>query len=128
MIPPDNDVLAFIKDFLWAPLLGLVAWAWHRNEKEHDMLREVQTKLRDNASAGYSTLNDRLVEHVDTAVMDMRDESRRKSDQLTGHIAKLFENAEHDRAAFNKTLADHRDDSFKRHIELMNAIHGKADK
>ena len=128
MNQPDFDLITFVKDYIWAPALMLIGWAWSRNEKEHDMIRERQEKLQHNTSTGHSVLNDRLMEHVDSTVMELRDEQRRRSDKMTDHITKLFENAERDRSEFNKTMADHREDSFRRHIELMNAINGKADK
>ena len=129
MTPPnDFDLLGFIKDFLWAPALGLIAWAWNRNQKEHDDLRESHEKLSDSTHSGHSTLNDKIMEYVDTVVGDMKDEQRRKSDKLALHIEKLFENAEKDRKEFSKVMTDHREDSYKRHIELLQAIHSKADR
>ena len=132
MNPPDADIFHFIKDWLWAPLLGLVAWAWTRNEKEHDMLRESQSKLRDSTSSGYSTLNDRVVAHVDERVDEVKQDHGRRIDKINGHIEKLFENAEKDRASFREALNIHSNQSTERHIELMQAIHvglaGKADR
>ena len=132
MSPPDNDLIAFIKDFIWAPLLGLVAWAWSRNEKEHDMLRSSHEALRANQSTGYSTLNDRVMGHVDERVDEVKSDHGKRIDKINDHIAKLFENAEKDRAAFRDALTLHSRDSQDRHIELLKAIHtglaGKADK
>lgn len=132
MTPPDNDLVAFIKDFIWAPLLGLVAWAWSRNEKEHDMLKASHETLRANQSSGYSTLNDRVMEHVDDRVDEVKTDHGKRLDKINEHIAKLFENAEKDRAAFREALNTHSQQSTQRHIELMQAIHtglaGKADK
>jgi uncharacterized protein YicC (UPF0701 family) len=128
MTPNEFSILDFIKDFLWAPALGLIAWAWNRNQKEHDDLRESHEKLSDSTHTGHSTLNDKIMEYVDTVVGDMKDEQRRKSDKLALHIEKLFENAEKDRKEFSKVMTDHREDSYKRHIELLQAIHNKADR
>ena len=129
MTPPnDFDLLGFIKDFLWAPALALIGWAWTRNQKEHDDLRESHEKLSDSTHSGHSILNDKIMEYVDTVVGDMKDEQRRKSDKLALHIEKLFENAEKDRKEFSKVMTDHREDSYKRHIELLQAIHSKADR
>lgn len=125
---PDNDVFSFIKDWLWAPLLGLVAWAWNRNEKEHDLLKQKHDTLYQNTANGYSALNDKMMEHIDASISDIRDDQRRRSDKLAGHIEKLFENAEHDRKEFSTIMAAHREDSYKRHIELLHAINAKADK
>lgn len=128
MTPQEFNLLDFIKDFLWAPALGLIAWAWNRNQKEHDDLRDSHEKLSDSTHTGHSTLNDKIMEYVDTVVGDMKDEQRRKSDKLALHIEKLFENAEKDRKEFSKVMTDHREDSYKRHIELLQAIHSKADR
>lgn len=132
MTPPDNDIFDFILKWLWAPVMGLIAWAWNRNEKEHDMLRSTQETLRVNQSSGYSTLNDKVMVHVDEKVDGVRTEHGKRIDRLDTHIEKLFENAEKDRAAFRDALTTHSQQSTQRHIELMHAIHtglaGKADK
>jgi len=125
---PDDSILSFIKDFVWAPLLGLVAWAWSRNQKEHDDLWAAHEKLQSGTSSGHSVLNDRIMEYVDTATNDLRDQSRRQSDKANEHITKLFANAELDRKEFHNQMDAMRSDNFTRHIELMNAIHSKADK
>jgi hypothetical protein len=130
--PPDNDIFDFILKWLWAPLLGLIAWAWNRNEKEHDMLRSSHETLRANQSSGYSALNDRMMGHVEERVDEVRVEHGKRIDKINGHIEKLFENAEKDRASFRDALAAHSKESQDRHIELLKAIHsgldGKADK
>ena len=132
MTPPDNDIFDFILKWLWAPMMGLIAWAWNRNEKEHDMLRSTQETLRANQSSGYSTLNDRVMGHVDEKVDEVRTDHGKRIDKINTHIEKLFENAEKDRAAFRDALTTHSQQSTQRHIELMQAIHtglaGKADK
>jgi len=129
MNPPENfDLFDFIKTFIWLPAMALVAWAWNRNQKEHDDLWAAQEKARGDASAGHSTLNDRLMEYVDSVMSEVKDDQRRKSDKLAEHIEKLFNNAEADRKEFSKVMADHREDSYKRHIELLHAINAKADK
>lgn len=132
MTPPDNDIFDFILKWLWAPVMGLIAWAWNRNEKEHDVLRSTQETLRANQSSGYSTLNDRMMDHVEERVDEVRTEHGKRIDKINTHIEKLFENAEKDRAAFRDALTTHSQQSTQRHIELMQAIHtglaGKADK
>jgi len=129
---PDNEVFSFVREWLWAPALGLIAWAWNRNEQEHTMLRERTDSLKQNTSDGYSVLNNRFVEYVDSKVGDVQDEQRRKTDKINDHITKLFENAERDRASFRDALATHSQQSSERHIELLSAIHTglakKADK
>jgi len=128
MTPPDFNLLDFIKDFLWAPALALLAWAWKHNEKEHDMLRTNHEKLSDSTHTGHSTLNDKIMEYVDSQISEVKGDQRRRSDKLAEHIEKLFANAELDRKEFSKVMADHREDSYKRHIELLHAINAKADK
>lgn len=128
MNPPEFNLLDFVKDFLWAPLLALIAWAWNRNEKAHDDLRTNHEKLSDSTHTGHSTLNDKIMEYVDSQINEVKGEQRRRSDKLADHIEKLFANAELDRKEFSKVMADHREDSYKRHIELLHAINSKADK
>ena len=120
----EFDAANFIKDWVWAPVMGLIAWAWNHNEKEHEMLRSQAEKLQGNTSTGYSVLNDRVMEHIDKQVTDVRafvvSEDVKLMNELSvqrNHIAKLFDK-----------LEQHSKDSFQRHIELMNAINSKADK
>jgi polyhydroxyalkanoate synthesis regulator phasin len=120
MTSPDNDLLSILGEIIkWlsAPLFGLVSWAWLRNQKEHDDLWRAHEKNRDDAN-----------KYVDSAITEVKDDQRRRSDKLAGHIERLFQNAEADRKEFSKVMADHREDSYKRHIELLHAINNKADK
>lgn len=112
---PDNDVLQFIKDFLWAPLLGLIAWAWKWNQDDHKALWNATEKLRESASASQSNLNDRIMDHVDGRVTEtmqlLRDEDAKLMSELNtqrGHIGKLFDK-----------LDEHARRSEDRHIEMM---------
>lgn len=124
----DDSVVQFVRDWLWAPIMGLIAWAWTRNEKEHDMLRDSHEKLSNSTHNGHSILNDKIMEYVDSTIAEVKDEQRRRSDKLASHIEKLFQNAEVDRKEFSKIMTEHREDSYKRHIELLHAINSKADK
>ncbi len=36
----DDVVITFIRDWLWAPLLALVAWAWDHHTKRVDKLHK----------------------------------------------------------------------------------------
>jgi hypothetical protein len=120
--PPENDVLNFIKDFLWAPLLALIGWAWHRNEQEHKALRDAHDKLKDQASQSHSVLNDKFMEHIDARVADSINFAKEK-DMLVreemaiqrGHIAKLYDKIE-----------EHARRSEDRHHELLSAIHSRS--
>jgi hypothetical protein len=58
----------------------------------------------------------------------MHDDTHTELQLQRGYIGILFEAAEQSRKEFAHQLSEHRDDSFKRHIELMNAINSKADK
>lgn len=125
----DEPILNFIKDFLWAPALGVIAYAWNRNEKEHESIRlaakEASDKaiaIRQHTSDGYSTLNDRIMEHIDSQVKDVRmfvvAEDTKMMAELgvqRGHIAKIFDKMEL-----------HAQRSEDRHVETLNAIHQLA--
>jgi len=128
MTQPDFDLISFIKDFVWMPAVGLVGWAWNRNQKEHDDLWKAHESTRKDTSTGHSVLNDKIMEYVDSTMVEVKDEQRRRTDKINDHITKLFENAEKDRKEFHQTLSEHREDSYKRHIELLHAINSKADK
>jgi len=129
---PDNNMLEFLRDYVFIPIGTALVWMWSRNEKEHEMLRERTESIKQNTSDGYSTLNDRVMVYVDGKVNAIQDEQRRRSDTFQHHITKLFENAEKDRASFREELSKHSQQSAERHIELLSAIHtglaGKADK
>lgn len=40
MQPPDNELFVFIKEWLWAPIMGLIAWGWNHHTKRVDDLRD----------------------------------------------------------------------------------------
>lgn len=118
MNPPDNDVITFIKDFLWAPLLGLIAWAWKWNSDEHARLWKATEKLKENTTMSYSSLNDRIMDHVDNRVNEtlrvMREEDSKLMAELSmqrGHIGKLFDK-----------LEEHGQHSQTRHNEVLNTL------
>lgn len=96
------------------------------------MLRNLHESLKSNQSTGYSTLNDRVMGHIDERVEEVKAAHGKRIDKANEHIIKLFENAERDRSAFREALSQHAKDSADRHIELIKAIHtglaGKADK
>ena len=127
---PDHDLLGFLKEWVILPAAAILGIAWRLNAKEHaDLteaqakLREAQDKLRDNTSSGYSTLNDRVIAHVDERVEGLKHDHGDRIEQINKHVVKLFENAEKDRAAFRDALTAHSQQSTERHIELMSAIH-----
>lgn len=153
MNPPENEVVAFAKEWVWPAVVGVgtvaataAKWLWNRNEKEHEELRlqakqkhqellyalETQRKdyerLKESASQGHSQLNDRLMEHVDTRVNDAIRFAREEDGRLMDELATQ---RSHIAKLFDK-LEDHARRSEDRHLELLQAIHvglaGKADK
>lgn len=114
----DESVIAFIRDWLWAPVMGLVAWAWNRNEKEHEMLRATSEQLQKYASESQSSLHDRFATNIENRMQEMRDfvrdEDRKLSEEILisrGHIAKLFDK-----------LEEHGQRSEDRHLETLKEI------
>lgn len=128
----EADAFSFIKDYIWVPASALVGFFWKHNERQHEKLWEATEALRNHTSDGYSTLNDRVMEHIDGTVAEIKDENRRRIDKMDEHITKLFENAEKDRATFRDALDNYARRSEERHIELLQTIHvglaQKADK
>lgn len=118
----DDAVMHFIKDWLWAPLLGLIAWAWQRNEKEHEMLWATNKELQKYASDSQSSLHDRFATNMENRMQEMRDfvkeEDHKLSEEILisrGHIAKLFDK-----------LEEHGKRSEDRHLETLKEIRNLA--
>lgn len=114
----DESIFAFIRDWLWAPLLGLVAWAWTRNEREHEMLWKTTNELQKYASESQSSLHDRFATNIETRMQEMREFVREEDHKLSeeilisrGHIAKLFDK-----------LEEHGQRSEDRHLETLKEI------
>lgn len=115
---PDDNLISFIKDFVWAPVLGLIAWAWNRNEKEHDKLRDKAERLEEGMLTASSGLNDRIMEHIDVQISQVkqmvRDEDTKLAQESTiarTNIAKLFDK-----------LEQHGQRSEDRHNEMMGVL------
>lgn len=143
---PDDSILNFVKDYLWAPITAAIGWHWTRNVKEHDDMRSSINEARKEAGVSHSVLMDRIVTHVDESVKEavnvMKDEDRKISEEnglMRNHITKLFENAERDRSQFRDMLMlqmqrsdDRHAEILKGHNEIMRALHEglakKADK
>lgn len=114
----DEPVISFIKDFLWAPLLGLVAWAWSRNEKEHEALKAKTDRLETGMLTASSGLNDRIMEHIDVQIGEVKqlvkdEDNKLAMEQATqrNHIGKLFDKIE-----------THAQRSEDRHNEMMGVL------
>ena len=100
-------------DYAWTAVGALVAVVWgmlHTKISDHKTALEKQ--IDDN-----KTNIEKQIEASNTALSKRIDECNSESDTQRTHIAKLFDK-----------LEQHSQDSFKRHIELMGAINGKADK
>jgi hypothetical protein len=140
-----NEALDVIKDvvgWLSAPLLGLVAWAWNQNEKEHERLRAANKELADKAAAirqhtsdGYSVLNDRVMDHIDAQVKEVRmfviaEDTKLMAEMgvQRGHIAKIFDKIE----AQSQRSEDRHLETLSEIRHLANTMHQalatKADK
>lgn len=131
----DDSVMHFVKDWLWAPLLGLVAWAWQRNEREHEMLWKTTQDLQSYATNVQSSLHDRFASNMDDRMREMRtfvkEEDNKLSEEILisrTHIAKLFDKLEE----HGKRSEDRHFETLKEIRDLSNAMHKglaqKADK
>lgn len=118
MTPETTILMTFIKEWLWAPLLSGIAWAWKTNHDEHKALWKAQEKLKETTSVSYSSLNDRIMTHVDGRLAEtirfVRDEDAKIMVEMStqrNNIAKLFDK-----------LEDHGRHSENRHNELMGVL------
>lgn len=131
----DDSVFNFIKEWIWGPSLAALAWAWNRNEKEHDSMRATAQRLENTVLSSGSTTNDRMVIYVDDRLKEqkefvMAEDHKLQAEMLLqrGNTAKLFDK-----------LEDHARRSEDRHRELLEkfgdgileihrALAGKVDK
>jgi hypothetical protein len=123
------DVLKGLASWASGIALALIALAWKLNAEEHKMLAaqikenaEKAAALRQNTSDGYSTLNDRIMNHLDSQNRELRafvmaEDAKLLSETTINrtHIAKIFDKIE--------AQAQRSED---RHVETLNAIHTLA--
>lgn len=109
--------------------IALAVWAYKRNEKEHDDMRIAQKAFEDKAASikqhtsdGYSLLNDRVMNHIDAQVREVRMFVVAEDAKLMaevgiqrGHVAKIFDQ-----------ISAQAQRSEDRHVETLNAIHSLA--
>lgn len=114
----DDAVIGIIKDFIWTPLIGLVVWAWRTNEKEHEKLWAKSEKLEEGMLTASSGLNNRIMEHIDVQIGEVKalvreEDHKLAAEQATqrGHIGKLFDKIE-----------SHAQRSEDRHNEMMGVL------
>ena len=120
MSPPDDSLITWLLDHAWLVIVGLVGIVWKQNEKiqaANEAALEAHKRASEHALQEHKAMNSK-----------MHDETHEELSAHRKHITKLFENAELDRKHWGQQISDHRQDSFTRHIELMNAINAKADK
>lgn len=142
MNPEIFDLLKGLAQWGSGLAIALVVWAYKQNEKEHDAMKlaakeavEKANAIKQHTSDGYSILNDRMMDHIDSQVREMRAFVMTEDAKLLAettinrsHIAKIFDKIE--------AQAQRSED---RHVETLNAIHtlastmhtalaGKADK
>lgn len=118
----DDHVFNFIREWLWAPALALIGWAWTRNEKEHDMLWKKAEKLETGMLTASSGLNDRLLEHIDVQVRETRAFVVSEDTKI---IAEVTRGRDIQAKIFDK-LEENARRSDDRHTEVMSSIHNLA--
>ncbi len=111
------ETILFIKDFVWAPLLGLVGWGWHHVNKRSDDLASRLEKQEEDMRLHIDERHTQAVAHADQRMYELKIEVDRQRDVS----AKIFDKLE----VMQKRGED-------RHLELLNALHHglstKADK
>lgn len=112
-----NETSWKLLDYAWGIIFPLVGVIWAMLNKR---VEENKVHHEKELATSVKTLDKRI------------DDLGKADDKIKGHIEKLFENAEKDRAAFREALNTHSQQSTERHIELMGAIHtglaGKVDR
>ena len=113
MTPPDNDVLSFIKDYIWAPFMGLIAWAWNHHTKRVDDLKQYVDK-QDNS----------VREHADEQNNSTRKEVERQRDVS----AKIFDKLDEMKTASEDRHREILKGQFEMAQMFHTALSQKADK
>lgn len=123
---------SFIDNAKWVVsvlIIPFAIWFWRKHEKDHDVidadrkeLWKAARRLEDGMLTASSGLNDRIMEHIDVQITEVkqlvRDEDRKLSEEQSvqrAHIGKLFDKIE-----------AHAQRSEDRHVETLNAIHHLA--
>jgi hypothetical protein len=111
------ETVIFIKEFLWAPLIGLIGWGWHHVNKRGD---DLAAELKKSEADMRVHVNDRHMQsmvYIDKRALEINVEMDRQRD----NVAKIFDKLE----MMQKRGED-------RHLELLHALHQglstKADK
>jgi hypothetical protein len=83
--PDDYTLLNFIKEWLWAPTLALIGWAWHFHTKRVDDLRLYVDKQDDEISSEVSRQRD-----VSAKIFDKLEEHARRSEDRHVEVLKAL--------------------------------------
>jgi len=102
------ETVIFIKEFIWAPLLALIGWAWHHVNKRGD---DLAAELKKSEADMRLHVDDRHMQsmvYIDKRTLEMNIEIDRQRDVS----AKIFDKLE---------VMQRRGED--RHTELLNAFH-----
>lgn len=102
----DDSIVAFVKDWIWGPIMGLIGWGWNDIGKRFHVLEKKLAEAHRDAK-----------DHTNKEVEKISEEVTRQRDVA----AKIFDK-----------LEDMQRRSEDRHHELLKTIHeglaGKVDK
>ena len=102
------ETFIFIKEFVWAPLIGLIGWGWHHVNKRND---DLSSRLDKNEVDMRMHTDDRYSQSL--AYTDRRSaEMNMEIDRQRDVSAKIFDKLE---------VMQRRGED--RHTELLNALH-----
>lgn len=116
------EITEFVKQWLWAPLLGAVSWAWNRNEKAISDIKQRQDEVGRQMLTLGSGITDRMMGYIDSQISELRSEQVKRLDQLADNDRTLFANAERDRATFRDIMERYTERSEQRHRELLEKV------
>lgn len=111
------EALFIVKEFIWAPLIGLIGWGWHHVNKRSDDLSSRIDKSEADMRVHIEDKYSQSIGYIDKRAFELNTEIDRQRDVS----AKIFDKLE----SMQKRGED-------RHLELLHALHEglskKADK
>ena len=132
----DDSFIDNAKWLISVLIIPFAVWFWRKHEKDHEVIDEdrrelwkASRRLEDSMLTASSGLNDRIMEHIDVQITEVkqlvRDEDRKLTEEQhiqRGHIGKLFEKIEETRKDTTQALAANAARAEDRHNEVLGVL------